>query len=175
MPTPGASQAAVRAVEPPAARGRAPSSSSIGRSSTRAAAASRPTAARSGRPTGGRWRGRGAEGRRGDLARAGAGRRAAAGRPRPLHGRPRLGPPPPAHAHPHRPARPVRRRLARLRGARDRRQHGARRRADGLRVRADVGRARRRDRDGGERGARSAAATSVSTCCHASRRSRSPT
>ena len=92
-----------------------------------------------------------------------------------LHGRPRLGAPPPADAHAHGPARPVRRRLARLRRARDRRQHGARRRPDGLRVRADVGRPRRDDRGDRERGARSAAATSGSPTCRASRRSPSRT
>ena len=61
-------------------------------------------------------------------------------------GRPRLGPPADADADAHRPPRPVRRRVARLRRPGHGRQHGAGHRPDGLRVRADVGRPGRRHR-----------------------------
>ena len=122
-------------------------SPSIGRSSTQAAAASRRTgAAAASRPTvapgpcaapASRWR---------DRPRAGAGRRGPAGRRRPAPGGPRVGPPAGPHADPHRAPRAVRRRLARLRRAGHRRQHGARIGPDGLRVRADERRPRRRHR-----------------------------
>ena len=66
----------------------------------------------------------------------------------------RLGAPPRAHANPHGAARPLRRDLARPRGEGHGREHGAAPRADGLRARGALGRARARDRDARERGGR---------------------
>ena len=106
------------------------SSSSTGPSSTRAAAGSRRIEGCSfGRPTAGPGRsGR----RRRTAARSStswsADGEAPAGR-RPADRRPRLGAPARADAHAHGAARAVRRRVARLRRARDRRQHGAGQRA----------------------------------------------
>ena len=80
-----------------------------------------------------------------------------------------------ADADPHRAPRAVRRRLARLRRAGHRRQHGARLGADGLRVRDDVGRPRRRHRGDRQRRARRRARRAGRTSCRATRRSPSPT
>ena len=115
------------------------------------------------------------QGRRRHRPRARARRRRAAGRRRPRRGRARLGAPLRPDADPHRAARAVRRRLARLRRARHRRQHGARLGPDGLRVRADVGRPRRRDRGDASTPSSPPPATSGSTSCRATRRSRSRT
>ena len=74
-----------------------------------------------------------------------------AGGRRHARGRPRLGSTAPAHADAHGAPRAVRRRLARLRRAGHRREHGAGQRAHGLRVRTDVRGPRRRDRGDGQR------------------------
>ena len=63
----------------------------------------------------------------------------------------RLGPPPPADAHPHRPARAVRGDLERVGRAGHRRQHGAAGGPHGLRVRPDARGLRRPGRGAGQR------------------------
>ena len=133
----------------------APWWSSIGPSSTRAAAASRPIGGCScERPTAGR----GWSGRRARTARTSSTSSSPATpsrRPSAIACEVELDWAAPASpdADPYGPPRPVRRGLAGLRRAGHRRQHGARQRPDGLRVRADERRPRRLDRGDGERGA----------------------
>ena len=101
--------------------------------------------------------------------------RRAAGRRRRPRRRARLGAPLPAHAHAHGPARPVRRRLARLRRAGHRRQHGARLGSDGLRVRADVAASSSARSRPASTPSWPRRATSGWPSCRATRPSRSPT
>ncbi len=78
-------------------------------------------------------------------------------------------------ANPHRPARALRRGLARLRRARHGRQHGARLRPHGFRIRDHERRTRGGHRGDGQRGAVTPRATSGSRSCLGNRPSRSPT
>ena len=122
------------------------------------------------------WTVRGAqEGRWRDRPRARTWRRRPAGDRRRRPGRSRLGAAPGADADPHGAARPVRRRLARLRRPGHRRQHGAGRRSHGLRVRIDERRSRRFDRGDRQRRARRGARGARECPARATRRSRSPT